>query len=447
MPEPTLVGRIARAQTVTAAIALLAVVLLSILGVILLVAQDRDRSLTTVAGSTARSLLEYSKEGPLDAAGVHHEVEEHRWEHIRVQVLTAKGGTVTAIGEGPSLQARADGECRDDSAHRVCERRGGPFIVLASTSLEDGRRTILTYLAVLLGTALLVLFGVAVSSRSLARRGLAPLAAFSRRLDEVRPGEGQRMNQNWEVAEIDNLRDRFDDLLGRVDATVARERRFSAQASHELRTPLTVLRGELELLASDPSDAVSAAGRALASTESLSRLVEALMLFCRAESKFQEQDLDMVDFGEVVEHALAAFQPRSAADPRIRANTTQAELLVLGDPHLLGRAVSNLVDNALKYGATEGSISVSLDIHDRHAELRVEDRGPGIDREARERIFEPFFRCGDARAQRDGHGLGLPFARAVARAHGGDVQFRPNDPQGSVFVLTLPIASDAVRAA
>jgi signal transduction histidine kinase len=432
---------------VATAAALSAVVLLSMLGVMLLVAQDRDRSLTTVAGSTARSLLEYSQDGPLDAAAVHHEVEEHRWERIRVQVLAATGGTVTAIGEGPSLAARADGECRDDGGQRVCERRGGPFIVLASTSLADGQRTVLTYLAVLVGMALLVLSGVALSSRTLAQRGLAPLAAFSRRLDEVRPGEGERMNQSWGVAEIDNLSGRFDKLLGRVDATVARERRFSAQASHELRTPLTVLRGELELLASDPKDAPLAAERALASTESLSRLVEALMLFCRAESKFQEQDLDVLDFGEIVDESLHAFQSRSSSDPRLRSSVTSAEVLVLGDPHLLGRAVWNLVDNALKYGATAGAVTVNLDIQDGRAELRVEDHGPGIERESQERIFEPFFRCGAVRAQRDGHGLGLPFARAVARAHGGDVHFRPNDPQGAVFVLTVPIASDAVRAA
>ena len=117
------------------------------------------------------------------------------------------------------------------------------------------------------------------------------------------------------------------------------------------------------------------------------------------------------------------------------------ELLVLGNEQLLGRAVSNLIDNAVKYAA--GDIDVSASEREGQAVLQVRDRGPGVADELRDRIFEPFFRNPEIRGVRPGHGLGLPLARAVARAHGGDVMIAPNPAQGAVFELSLPLYTSA----
>jgi len=292
-----------------------------------------------------------------------------------------------------------------------------------------------------LGASVLVLGMGAALSRFVARRGLTPLAAFSNRLAAIEPGDGARLGSTTGIRELDDVASRFDDLLRRIDDAMARERRFSAQASHELRTPLTILRGELELSLRDPETSPQATRRALASAETMVRLVEVLLLFSRAESRFQAKDLELLNLCDLIRDQLAraaAHAPDDAA--RIRA-TLPEEALVLGEEQLLVHAIVNLLDNAWRHTPKDVAIEVSVRLSPATVELRVADDGPGISREHRERIFEPFFRDSAARARNEGHGLGLPFARSVARAHGGDVWLEPDRAIGATFVLRLPSPS------
>jgi signal transduction histidine kinase len=117
---------------------------------------------------------------------------------------------------------------------------------------------------------------------------------------------------------------------------------------------------------------------------------------------------------------------------------------VLGDDRLLGRAVCNLIDNAIKYSPAGSPLALALVRHDDKFVLRVQDQGPGIPAELRERVFEPFFREPRARVERPGHGLGLPLARALARAHGGEVVWVNGSVPGAAFELTLPAADPGI---
>jgi signal transduction histidine kinase len=432
----TLVGRMALVQVATMALALVGVLIVSLLVVTSLVGRERDRALMNVASATLAGLSELE-----DGAGekrIARELDQHRPAGVRVEAVDDRGATVAAAGEGPRLRPAGDDACVDQQGWRTCERSVGGLRVLigASRRDEDQVRNRVFVVLALVSCAVLGLGGLV--SRALAARGLRPLAAMSRRLAELRPGAGDRLGLTAGASEVDDLAARFDDLLGRVDEAVARERRFAAQASHELRTPLTVLRGELEELAHQPALTRAGVERALRSADALVQLVESLLLFGRAEARFDRRDLEVVNLADVLRRETERLAERLAG--RSVALELPDEALVLGDERLLGRTVANLLDNALKYSAPGSALELSLGPADGLIALRVRDHGPGIPRELRERIFEPFFREPRARAGRPGHGLGLPLARAVARAHGGDVTWVEGG-EGASFELRLPTAT------
>jgi signal transduction histidine kinase len=209
---------------------------------------------------------------------------------------------------------------------------------------------------------------------------------------------------------------------------------------------LTVLRGELELSLRHPETSPQATTRALASAETMVRLVEVLLLFSRAESKFQAKDLELLNLSDLIRDELARAVSRAPDDAARTTATMPEEALVLGEEQLLVQAVVNLLDNAWKHTPKNVAIEVSVCLSPAMVELRVADRGPGISREHQERIFEPFFRDPASRARNDGHGLGLPFARSVARAHGGDVWLESDRAVGASFVMRLPRPPDSASS-
>src|SRR5262249_18295352 len=197
---------------------------------------------------------------------------------------------------------------------------------------------------------------------------------------------------------------------------LAREKRFTAEASHELRTPLTVARAEIEALARGEGNG-GAGRRALAALERLASLVEALLWFARAQSRLDHDRMELVNLADVIRAELEEL--RRAHPGRAFAVELPDEALVRGDEHLIRRAVANLLDNAVKYGDA-APIEARLARSGEGAVLSVANRGPAVAPTAREQIFVPFFRGREDGGS--GFGLGLPFARAVARAHGGDVE-------------------------
>lgn len=425
------------AQMVTTFVVLAAVLGISLVVFDNLVGRERDRALMNVASATVATLSELADHETGDERRLHRELDEHRPAGVRIEAIDEQGRAATAVGEGPRLHAVGDDTCGDQEGWRVCERAVGGLRILVGRSREDVERTKSRFLAILTLVSMIALVLGATISRSVARRGLDPLVRVSRRLDTLRPGQGERLDIDSGLREIDDFARRFDEMLGRVDEAVARERRFAAQASHELRTPLTVLRGELEELSREPGPHRDGVERAYASSERLVRLVESLLLFGRAEARFDPADLELVNLADVIREEIERLPSAVRAAFAVE---TPDELWVWGHEQLLARAVSNLIDNAVKYAPGE-AIQVSAHETNGTAVFEVRDCGPGVAPETSERVFEPFFRDPRARAERTGHGLGLPLARAVARAHGGDVVLRPHDGRGAVFQLSIPSTS------
>jgi len=428
----TLVGRVAAVQTATALAVLAFVGVTTLVGLTAMLTRQWNHDLREAAENIARALRAAEKEGEA-RQWLMAELDEHRPPEVRLEVHDLNGAIMAAAGDGPAFgDALLGCEVRGD--FHVCGVRAERLTVMAGRSrrpaLEARSRFGLVLLAAISLAALLVL----VVARRVTAKALAPLATLADRATAIEPGTGARIGSAGGLDELERLRDRFDGLIARFDEALARERRFAGEASHELRTPLTVLRAEIEALGPRTSDH-DAVQRALVAADRLRALVEALLWFSRAQGSLDGERMDVVNLADVVRVQVAELRARHGhREVEVHAPD---EALVRGDEHLLARAASNLIDNALKYGGGRPA-AVTLSRKDGRAELVVEDQGAGIPEGVRTRIFEPFFRGGRARADTEGFGLGLPLARAVARAHGGDVRIGSGDA-GAVFILDLPL--------
>jgi signal transduction histidine kinase len=220
----------------------------------------------------------------------------------------------------------------------------------------------------------------------------------------------------------------------------ARQRRFVADASHEMRTPLAAIQATAETALRGTPSAEAAAEASLTivtAVERLSRITNDLLLLAQTDDRLLGPAAAPFDLSVTVAEALETFQLANP-DYRLKQVTLAPDLQVNGDASGTDRIVTNLLDNAFRYGGPAVSVTlVTLSI-DHEAIVEVADDGPGIAAEDAERIFEPFFRLhADAGSPR-GNGLGLAIARSLAERSGGRLTVTSHPGAGSAFRLALP---------
>jgi signal transduction histidine kinase len=230
-----------------------------------------------------------------------------------------------------------------------------------------------------------------------------------------------------------------DDMISRLAVLVETQQRFIANASHELRSPVTTLLGELSFALRRDRNAATyreAIEEALESTRRLKVVTEDLLALARIGSA--EMTLDSVPLADVTRAAVEST--RAAADARgVALEFTCNGTAVPGHAGDLERLLRNLVENAIRHSPRGGRVQIEAQHDVDHVHLRVIDDGPGVPPDARERIFEPFFRLAGDRADHAGAGLGLAIGRSIARAHGGDL-WVDDSAHGARFVVRLPVS-------
>jgi two-component system OmpR family sensor kinase len=318
------------------------------------------------------------------------------------------------------------------------DANGEAVVVVSGVSLGDRNEALAG-----LRTQLLVGVPVALLLASLAGWGLAtaalrPVEAMRRRAEEISASTaGHRLPVPPADDEIGRLARTLNEMLGRLEAGLARERRFVADASHELRTPLSLLRAELELALRRPRTAEELQG-ALASaaeeTERLVRLANDLLLLATADEGQLRLDRRELDVRELLAGVAERFAARAQAAGRPLDVSVDEPLVVDGDRLRLEQALGNLVDNALRYGA--GPVRLEAARANGFVALAVRDDGDGFPPDYMPRAFERFSRADDARSGA-GAGLGLALVDAVARAHGGRA-FARNGGAGTRIGLVVP---------
>jgi two-component system OmpR family sensor kinase/two-component system sensor histidine kinase QseC len=222
-------------------------------------------------------------------------------------------------------------------------------------------------------------------------------------------------------AEVAPLVTALNALLLRVQGSFEAQRAFVADAAHELRSPLTALKLQIELLgrAGAAPVAPQAVAELTAAMQRAQRLVEQLLALARAEPGGAESARVPTDLAEAARQAVADAVPLAAARSTGLALDAPGPLQVLGDAQALRVLVRNLVDNAVRYAGSGAQVQVSLRAEGPQAVLRVDDSGPGIPPEERERVFARFYRR-DGQSE-TGSGLGLAIVQAVAQRHGAAV--------------------------
>jgi len=266
-------------------------------------------------------------------------------------------------------------------------------------------------------------------------RALRPVDAMRQRVDDLGDGDlAARLDPPGTGDELDRLAGTLNDLLGRLEQAVARERRFVADASHELRTPITAVRSLLETEARDPSLVVLTRADALARMNQLQDLVEQLLVLARVDAAAAAGPDLPVDLDELVLGQAHQLQ-RST---HLRVDTSRVSGgQVAGRDADLGRLVENLATNASRYARSMVAFTVHQfgDV----VELVVDDDGPGIPAEDRGRVFERFNTLDPVRTSAEGGaGLGLSIAAAIVAAHHGTIRVGDAPGGGARFEVRLP---------
>jgi heavy metal sensor kinase len=276
---------------------------------------------------------------------------------------------------------------------------------------------------------------------TIAKGALAPVERMTERARMI---SAERLSERLPVHNPDDEMGRlaivFNETLGRLEASFDQMRRFTADVSHELRTPLTSIRsvGEVGLRGHrDEQTYRSIIGSMLEEADRLASLVDRLLTLSRAETRQASLSVESIDLRELTEDVAAHLGV--LAEERRQALTID----IKGAPHALAdrlvvrQALINLVDNAIKFSGVGGSIRIEAAETGGHAVIDVTDSGPGITGEARERIFDRFYR---ATTSATGTGLGLSLARGAVEANGGRLTLESSDAAGSRFRITLPLA-------
>ncbi len=223
------------------------------------------------------------------------------------------------------------------------------------------------------------------------------------------------------------------------------QRQFVANASHELRAPLTRQRALIQVALADPganfTSLQTAHERVLASEQQLEQMIDALLTLTRSQAGLERRE--HIDFATLASQVLRARESEAAGrDLDVRA--TLATAPAAGDPRLLERLITNLIDNAIRHNTPGGHVQISTGTRDRHAFMSITNTGPAVPPEEIQRLFQPFQRLSGARIQHNsGHGLGLSIVQAIATAHRAELTARARPDGGLTIELSFPPATDA----
>jgi two-component system OmpR family sensor kinase len=301
----------------------------------------------------------------------------------------------------------------------------------AAIARQTALRTLVPFLALIPFFGALMWVGVGW--------GLAPLEAMSKAVAKRRPNALEPLDGRRLPDELQPLARNLNELLARLDAALASQRRFTADAAHELRTPLAALTLQLDLArrATDPHDVAVALDDLESGVARASHVVEQLMTLARVEPEAMAQRRTASDLVAIAKDAIVA-RAALAADKGIDLGLAKATpAIVMGDPTSLGILLSNLLDNALRYTPRAGRIDVTIDADANGAALIVADTGPGIPEEARERVFDRFYRGDDVATT--GSGLGLSIVKRIVDAHGASIELGV-PAEGNGLVVTVRFA-------
>jgi len=321
---------------------------------------------------------------------------------------------------------------------------GRTVTIQASESLKDTQLLLASYRNLLLMILPAVFFLSAVAVFLLARFSLASLNIFSAKVGAITEQNlGDRLEVKGLPSELLPLAENFNTMMSRLEESFEGQRRFLSDASHQLRTPAAVIKGYCDVTLGRDRDGAEYRESLEKINDAVVRMtgvIERILESARVEGGSHGgpgfRELDLMEIAVDAVRLLKA----SARERGVTISITGDSQKVSGDRLRLVEAVSNVIDNAIKYNREGGEVLIELSARGGYAVLTVDDSGAGIEEKARGRIFERFYRSDETSAEVAGSGLGLSIVRSILQAHGGDVECESRDAAGTRFILRLPLA-------
>ena len=275
----------------------------------------------------------------------------------------------------------------------------------------------------------------------MARRAVSGVEAVTRTAQKISGGTlEERVPVKPRGDEIDQLATTFNQMLDRIQTLLTEIKEMSDNIAHDLRSPITRIRGTAEVTLTTGKSLQEYEALAASTIEECDRLLDminTMLMISKTEAGVDKLSREKIDLAGLTREACELFEP-SAEDQGITLSCTASDgAPMFGDARMVQRMLSNLMDNAIKYTPSGGKVTISVSEKDAQVLVSVQDTGCGISPGDLPRVFERFYRCDQSRSK-PGIGLGLSLARAIARAHGGDITATSIPGQGSTFTVTLP---------
>ncbi len=317
-------------------------------------------------------------------------------------------------------------------------------VLQISTSLRPTDALLRWLVAALIGGTLLVSLTALVLSLWATRVIIDPLRRLVGVTQQVGQGDLAARSNLHSHNEIGALGRAFDQMVARLQATFAVQRRFIADAAHELRTPLTAVGGQLELLmlgaVSDPTQQRRTLQRMNGELERMGRLVDDLLTLSRLDAR-PALRREVVDLALLAQD-VAQQEHLPTPDHQLTINATPS-VRVIGDPDRLRQVFLNVLDNARKYTPPDGSVRVTVEQRAGEASVAISDTGVGIPADDVAHVWDRFYRVDQARTRtRGGAGLGLAIVKGIVEAHGGTATLTSTPGSGTTVTLSFPLAAD-----
>jgi two-component system OmpR family sensor kinase len=314
------------------------------------------------------------------------------------------------------------------------------YILLIAAPLTSERNTLHRLLLIEILVTAAVLAAMIALSLWIVRIGLRPLRAIEATASAITAGDlSHRVEVENEHTEVGRVGEALNGMLGRLEASDQRLRRFIADASHELRTPLAAVRAYAELFSrgaqSRPEDLARSMSGITREAERMSVLVEDLLLLARLDEG-RPLEREQLQLDAIVAEAVETAR---MVDPERTIELDTVPVAVLGDRDRLRQVMDNLLSNVRSHTPAGAPVRVRVLRDGASVMVEVQDSGPGLGDEQTRRIFERFYRADESRSRASGGvGLGLSIVAAVARAHGGTVTVRSAPDGGATFRVELP---------
>ncbi len=315
----------------------------------------------------------------------------------------------------------------------------GRLVVAVGSALGDRNEALNGLATLLLIGGPIGLLLASLAGYLAAGAALRPVEEMRRRAAAISASEpDERLPVPVAKDELRRLGLTLNEMLGRIDATLERERRFVDDASHELRTPLTLHKTELELALRHGESAQelrAAIASGLEEIDHLVQLAEDLLVVARSEDGRLALALERLSVADLLTTVADRFPARASESTRSLVVDGETELVIEGDRLRLEQALTNMVDNALRHG--EGEVRIWAAADRNGVRLHVSDRGDGFPPEFTSRAFERFSRADEARGQ-GGTGLGLAIVETIAIAHGGSAGITEGPDGGADVWVEIP---------